>query len=333
MGDPAGIGGELTLKAWLARDRCPPFLAIDDPERLAFLAKALELPVPIRIVASSDDATAIFPEALPVLAEPLIHAAIPGQPDPANAEAVIGSIRKAVRMALDGDAAAVVTNPIHKKSLADAGFPHPGHTEFLAELTGRDRAIMMLACPALRVVPVTVHLPLAEAIRRLDAETLVEAGRITAEALRRDFAIEAPRLSVAALNPHAGEDGLLGDEERRIIAPAVARLKQAGVTASGPHPADSLFHPRARTLYDAVLCLYHDQALIPLKTIDFDHGVDITLGLPIIRTSPDHGTAFDIAGLGVASAESLLSALCNASVMAANRAASDARDKTGPTAR
>jgi len=321
MGEPAGIGGEITLKAWRAeKDSGNTFYVIDDPERLSAAAEALGLDIPVSPITRAEEAPALFPRALPVLPQFLPRPVQPGRPDAANAGAVLASIRLAVEAAMAGEAAAVVTNPIHKKTLADAGFRHPGHTEFLGELTGAERPVMMLACPGLRVVPVTVHAPLATAIGRLTTGSIVAAARITYEALQRDFAIAAPRLAVAGLNPHAGEQGMLGSEEREIIAPAVERLRRDGLSVTGPAPADSLFHARARAQYDAVICMYHDQALIPLKTLDFDNGVDITLGLPVVRTSPDHGTAFEIAGRGVARESSLLAALRLARSMAEHRA-------------
>ncbi|MDX1482989.1 MAG: 4-hydroxythreonine-4-phosphate dehydrogenase PdxA [Alphaproteobacteria bacterium] len=322
MGEPAGIGGEITLKAWLAERRSgQPFFVIDDPDRLEALARHLALPVPISVIRQPAEANSAFARALPVLLQPLPRQVEPGKPNPSNAQAVLESIRRAVAVTSSGDAAAVVTNPIHKKSLAEAGFGHPGHTEFLADLTGTSEPVMMLACPGLRVVPLTVHAPLKQAIGQLNTEMIVAKGRITAAALRRDFAVPVPRLAIAGLNPHAGEDGMLGREEADIIIPAVERLRGDGLVVSGPAPADSLFHAGVRDTYDAVLCMYHDQALIPLKTIDFDHGVDITLGLPLVRTSPDHGTAFDIAGQGTARETSLLAALRLARLMAANREA------------
>jgi 4-hydroxythreonine-4-phosphate dehydrogenase len=322
MGEPAGIGGEVALKAWLARrlKHLPPFFMIDDPERLEALAARLGLASPIRVIAEPEQATAAFSEALPVLPQPLPVAVEPGHPTPANGAAVIAAIERATTLAQGGRAAAIVTNPIHKKSLYEAGFRYPGHTEFLAALAGVARPVMMLAVPGLRVVPVTIHLPLADALSGLDTDAIVHCGRVTAESLTRDFAIAEPRLAVAGLNPHAGEDGGLGREENAIIAPAIEALRAAGIRTSGPAPADTLFHPRARARYDAAICMYHDQALIPLKTIDFDHGVNITLGLPFVRTSPDHGTAFDIAGTGGASAESLIAALRMAGEMAERRA-------------
>jgi 4-hydroxythreonine-4-phosphate dehydrogenase len=243
----------------------------------------------------------------------------PGRPDPANAPAVLEAIRRAVSLAGARRVAAVVTNPIHKKTLYNAGFRHPGHTEFLAELAGGAKPVMLLACPGLRVVPVTIHQPLREALDALTTARIVDAGLITAAALKHDFAIPNPNLAVAGLNPHAGEEGALGREEIEIIAPAVAALRAEGIAVEGPLPADTLFLAAARRRYDAVLCMYHDQALIPLKTIDFERGVNVTLGLPFVRTSPDHGTAFNLAGRGVASAESLIAALCLAGEMAAAR--------------
>ena len=324
MGEPAGIGGEVALLAWLARrtKRVPPFLLIDDPERLTALAARLGVAVPVRSVREPAEAAALFATALPVLPEVVPRPVEPGRPDPANGRAVIAAIARAVDLCRAGLASAVVTNPIHKKSLYDAGFRHPGHTEFLAELAGVAAPVMMLAVPGLRVVPVTVHLPLAEALHSLDGRAIVRCGRVTAEALARDFGIRDPRMAVAGLNPHAGESGGMGKEELEMIAPAIDELCASGIRARGPLPADTLFHPRARARYDAALCMYHDQALIPLKTIDFDHGVNVTLGLPFVRTSPDHGTAFDIAGTGTASPESLVAALTMAAEMAQRRSAS-----------
>jgi len=323
MGEPAGIGGEITLKAWLRRaEGVPPFFAIDDPDRLGRLAETLGWTVPVRAVAGPEEAAACFGEALGVLPRRLAHPVLMGRPDPANARAVIAAIVSAVELARAGRAAAVVTNPIQKETLYTAGFRHPGHTEFLEELAGNDaKAIMMLACPGLRVVPVTVHLALRDAVQRLKTEAIVAAGRITARALMSDFGLDRPRLAVAGLNPHAGENGTMGREEIEIIAPAVETLRSEGHSVTGPFPADTLFHAAARRRYDAVICMYHDQALIPLKTIDFDRGVNVTLGLPFIRTSPDHGTATDIAGKGSANPDSLIAALQMAGEMAERRGA------------
>ena len=325
MGEPAGIGGELSLKAWLAHkpaDR--PFFVLDDATRLAALAGDLRLDVRVQEIARPADAATVFATALPVLAVKLRAPATPGRPDPVNAPATLEAIERGAALALSGEIAGVVTNPIQKKTLQDAGFRHPGHTEFLAELAGGAagkpaKVAMMLACPGLRVVPVTIHLSLAEAVRALDAEGIVRVGRITATALTALFGIARPRLVVAALNPHAGEQGTMGDEERRKIMPAIETLRGDGIDVRGPAPADTLFHPAARATYDAALCMYHDQALIPIKTIDFSGGVNVTLGLPFVRTSPDHGTALDIAGTGRADPASLIAALAMADDMARRR--------------
>ncbi len=323
MGEPAGIGGEIAMKAWFGRaEGVPPFYLIDDPDRLARVAASLGWPVSIRPIAAPEEATGIFPEALPVAPLGATVRGRPGHPDPADAAAIVGAIAAAVADVRAGRAAALVTNPIHKDSLYRAGFRHPGHTEYLAELAGPGAvAVMMLACPGLRVVPVTIHLALRRAVESLSADAIVTAGRITDAALRRDFGIEAPVLAVAGLNPHAGEAGGLGREEIEIIEPALAALRQDGIDARGPLAADTMFHAEARRTYDAALCMYHDQALIPIKTIDFDGGVNVTLGLPFVRTSPDHGTAFAIAGKGVARAGSLVAALRLAAAMAATRRA------------
>lgn len=314
MGDPAGIGGEIARAAWqILRGSGPVFFLLDDPARLKGTT-------PLRIIAEPEEAEACFATALPVLPVPLAAAVHPGNPDPANAPAVIAAIERAVALARAGRAAGVVTNPISKAVLYRAGFKHPGHTEFLAALTGTAHPVMMLASPLLRVVPVTVHVALRAAIEALSLEAIVTAGRITAASLRQDFAIPSPRLAIAGLNPHAGEEGTMGTEEQMLIAPAIAALRAEGIAVAGPLPPDTLFTEAARARYDAALCMYHDQALIPLKTLDMTHGVNVTLGLPIVRTSPDHGTAFDIAGQGVADPSSLVAALQLAAVIAANRA-------------
>ncbi len=318
MGDPAGIGGEIAVGAWHAlRATGPVFFAIDDPARLAALGTE------VHVVADPGEAAAVFRHALPVL--PLVLPGgppVPGRPEAAHAASVIGSIERAVALALAGAAGGVVTNPVNKAALYAAGFAHPGHTEFLAALTGvPGREVMMLASPMLRVVPVTVHVALRDAVAGLTTGAIVAAGRTTAGALVRDFGIMAPRLAVAGLNPHAGEGGALGGEDAAIVAPAIAALRAAGIDASGPWPPDTMFTPAARARYDAALCMYHDQALIPLKTLDVDGGVNVTLGLPIVRTSPDHGTAYDIAGQGIASPASLIAALRLAAALAARRAA------------
>lgn len=312
MGDPAGIGGEIAVAAW--RAGAPRFVVLADPDWLAAHG------APVRLVAHPDEAT--FADAIAVIPVPLAAPARPGHPDPANAAATIASIERAVRLAQSGAVTAIVTNPIAKSVLQRAGFPHPGHTEFLAELTGvPGRQVMMLACPELRVVPVTIHVSLRRALDTLDTAAIVETARTTALALRRDFGIASPRLAVAGLNPHAGEDGTMGTEERTLIQPAIDALREDGLSVSGPWPPDTMFTPRARSAYDVAICMYHDQALIPLKTVDMAGGVNVTLGLPIVRTSPDHGTAFDIAGRGVADPASLLAALRMAEEIAAHRAA------------
>ena len=321
MGDPAGIGGELTLRAWMLWRGRGTFVALDDPERLQVLANVLGLDVSIVVVGSAAEAMAVFPDALPVLPVPLAVAPTPGQPDPANAPAVVTSIEQATRLAMTGEAGAVVTNPINKAALYDAGFSYPGHTEFLAALTGAvGKQIMMLASPDLRVVPVTVHASLRKSIEMITTARIVAAARTTAAALRRDFGLATPRLAVAGLNPHAGEQGALGDEETTVIEPAIAELRSEGLDISGPWPPDTMFTASARARYDVAICMYHDQALIPLKTLDMTHGVNVTLGLPIVRTSPDHGTAYDIAGQGIADPSSLMAALDLAAFVAARRA-------------
>jgi 4-hydroxythreonine-4-phosphate dehydrogenase len=328
MGEPAGIGGELTLKAWLARHAAPdaiPFFALDDPQRLETTARMLGLNVPIAPIAAPAEAAARFRDALPVLAQPLAVPSEAGRPDVRNAQATIDSITRASLFARAGTASALVTNPVQKKVLQDGGFRHPGHTEYLAELGGSDgrpaSVVMMLACRELRVVPVTIHVSLRRAIELLSADLIVEAAHVTVSGLRRDLALAAPRLAVAGLNPHAGEEGSMGDEDLRIVKPAVERLRAEGIAVRGPLPPDTMFHAAARATYDVALCMYHDQALIPLKTIDFAGGVNVTLGLPFIRTSPDHGTALDIAGTGRADPTSFLAALDMASDMARRRRA------------
>jgi 4-hydroxythreonine-4-phosphate dehydrogenase len=315
LGEPAGIGPDLALSVWLRRAELgvPDFYVVADADFLRRRAEQLGLDVALSMVTPSS-AAAAFRTALPVVALDAKVSAEPGRPDRSSAPAAIASIRRAVADVLAGSAAAVVTNPIAKNVLYKSGFAEPGHTEFLARLvqeaTGRSlRPVMLLWAPELAVVPVTIHLPLRQIFERLSTELIVDTGRIVARDLRMRFGIARPRLAIAGLNPHAGEDGTLGEEDRSIVAPAVARLAAEGIDASGPLPADSLFHAAARASYDAALCMYHDQALIPIKTLAFDHAVNVTLGLPIVRTSPDHGTAFDIAGTGKADATSLVAAL------------------------
>jgi 4-hydroxythreonine-4-phosphate dehydrogenase len=323
MGEPAGIGGEIALAAWRRRDQgVSPFYVLDHPDRLSALANGLGWNIAVRAIGAPAEAAAVFADAVPVLPLSAAPRARAGRPDPADARLVLEAIDRAVADARDGRAAAVVTNPINKAALYRAGFNHPGHTEYLAELAGlKGPAVMMLACPELRVVPVTIHHALREAIGLVTKEAIVHAGTVVDAALKRDFGIAAPRLAIAGLNPHAGEAGGLGREDLDIVAPAVATLREAGIDARGPLAADTMFHPAARATYDAALCMYHDQALIPIKTIDFDGGVNVTLGLPFVRTSPDHGTAFDIAGKGIARPDSLIAALRLAGEMATRRAA------------
>ncbi len=313
MGEPAGIGAEIAAGAWAAlRASGPAFALIDDGGR--------NFGVPVARIDRPAQAAAAFPTALPVLHRPLAAPARPGHPDAANAPAVIAAIEQAVALVKGGQAAAMVTNPIQKSALYAAGFRHPGHTEFLAELDGSATPpVMMLACPQLRVVPITIHEPLAQAIARLTPALIIEHARITAAALRRDFGIAQPRLAIAGLNPHAGEAGTIGREEITIVAPAIAALRAEGIDARGPMPPDTMFTALARPGYDAAICLYHDQALIPIKTLDMHGGVNVTLGLSFIRTSPDHGTALDIAGSGRADPASLIAALRMAAELARHR--------------
>jgi len=323
MGDPAGVGGDVTLKAWRDhRMEIAPFFVIDDPDRLQRLAKHLGYAVPVEAIETPSQTAAVYSRALPVLPERLAAAAEPGKLDPVNGPAVRHSIERAVELTQTGHAGAVVTNPIHKLGLSKSGFAYPGHTEFLAALAGIDsEPVMMLSSPnVLSVVAITRHVSVRAALDLLSPELIEETARITDLALKQDFGLTRPHLVMAGLNPHAGEGGIMGDEESRIIEPAIRRLRAAGLDVKGPYPADTLFNPRMRATYDAALCMYHDQALIPIKTIAFDSAVNVTLGLPFIRTSPDHGTALDIAGTGVADESSLVAALAMAGRMAKNRA-------------
>ena len=315
LGEPAGIGPDLALSVWRRRSALdvPPFYLIADPDFLKSRAELLRLDVPI-VTVTPRTAAAAFGSALPVVAIDVPVTAAPGRPDRSSAPAAVASIRRATADVMAGSAAAVVTNPVAKNVLYNWGFAEPGHTEFLAtlvhEATGKSlRPVMMLWSPELAVVPVTIHLPLREIFKQLSVELVVDTGRIVARDLARRFGLPHPRLAVAGLNPHAGEAGTLGEEDVTIVAPAVARLVADGIDARGPLPADSLFHAQARATYDVALCMYHDQALIPIKTLAFDHAVNVTLGLPFVRTSPDHGTAFDIAGTGRADPTSLVAAL------------------------
>ena len=325
-GEPAGIGPDITLKAWLRRNelKLPAFYWLGDAASLDRRAKALGLNVRLAEV-SPEDAGRTFAQALPVVATGHTATAQPGHPDDSSAGAAIASIRQAVGNVMAGQAGAVVTNPIAKNVLYRAGFRHPGHTEYLAELAATSAStpqpVMMLWSPALAVVPVTIHVSLREALAQLSSDLIVTTARIAAAELKSHFGIARPRLAVSGLNPHAGEDGSLGTEDQTIVAPAVNRLRGEGLEIRGPLPADTMFHEAARRTYDCAICMYHDQALIPIKTLAFEDAVNVTLGVPFIRTSPDHGTAFDIAGTGKANPSSLIAALRLAARMADARRA------------
>lgn len=322
LGDPAGVGPELIAAAWARREaeELVPFFVAGGPDLLAQAAHSRGISLPITQIYHPAEALDCFDYSLPVLAgiDCDYH---PGAPDHAGAELALASLDEACRLTVAGEAAGLVTGPIAKARLAEVGFTHPGQTEFVAAACGvaAEDAVMMLAGPQLRTVPLTVHIALSEVPARLSAELIVRRARIVAQALRQDFGIEHPRLAIAALNPHAGEEGRMGDEEARIIAPAITTLQAEGLHVTGPHPADALFAPRARASYDAALCMYHDQALIPLKALDFDQGVNVTLGLPAIRTSPDHGTAFAIAGKNQADPGAMIAAIRMAGLCAMRR--------------
>ncbi len=326
MGDPAGIGPDIALMAYGRRREAPlpPFVFVGRAGVLQERARLLKLDVPVHVVDTPAAGLRAFGDALPVIDTGAALTVRAGAPDPANAPATIEAIERAVAMVRDGQAAAVVTNPIAKHVLHDAGFAHPGHTEFLAALVadGADvpLPVMMLWSPDLAVVPVTIHVALRRVPDLLSTDLIVRTARIVARDLRARFGIASPRLALAGLNPHAGENGAMGVEDDAVVRPAVEMLQAEGIAATGPHPADTLFRAAARGRYDAALCMYHDQALIPIKTIAFDDAVNVTLGLPFIRTSPDHGTAFDIAGTGRARPDSLMAALRLAARMAGSRA-------------
>ena len=323
MGEPAGIGPEVTLKAWAARaaEGLPAFFAVGAPSLYSDLAARLNIDVPVAEITGADEACAHFDGALPILPVTLAAPVAPGHLAPANAPSVMKAIDIACDLASAGAASGIVTNPIHKRALYDAGLDVPGHTEYLAQRTGGATPVMMLSCAGLRVVPVTVHVALKSVAPTLTTAMIAEKGVILARALKRDLGIAHPRIAVAGLNPHAGEEGHIGREEIEVIAPALDAIRREGADVSGPLPPDTMFHAAARARYDAALCMYHDQALIPLKTIDFEHGVNTTLGLPIVRTSPDHGTALDIAGRGVAHPGSLIAAIRLAHEIARHRSA------------
>jgi 4-hydroxythreonine-4-phosphate dehydrogenase len=312
LGDPAGVGPELIAEAWARREvaALPAFFAVGGARLLRAAAAARGIDLAVTAITDPDEAAAAFAHALPVLG-PLDGDYRPGEPDREGAALALASLTEAARLADEGSADALVTGPVAKARLAEIGFDFPGQTEFVASICGvsASDAVMMLAGPSLRTVPLTVHVALADVPQLVTAAMIERKGAIVAEALMRDFGIAAPRLAVAALNPHAGEDGLMGSEDANVVAPAIAALRERGIDATGPHSADALFAAHMRPTYDVALCMYHDQALIPVKALDFDEGVNVTLGLPLIRTSPDHGTAFGIAGKGVASAGAMIAAI------------------------
>ena len=324
LGDPAGVGPELIAAAWARREaeRLSPFVAVGGAHLLKKAAVRRGIDLPVRLVASPAEAAEAFGAALPVL-DGLDGDYRPGEPDEAGARLALASLTEAARLALEEAASALVTGPVAKALLAQVGFTQPGQTEFVADMCGvvREDAVMMLAGPSVRTVPLTIHEAIADVPRLLSAELIVRRARVVARAIARDFGIAHPRLAVCGLNPHAGEQGRFGDEEARIIAPAIATLRAEGLDVTGPHPADTLFAPRERERYDVALTMYHDQALIPIKALDFDQGVNVTLGLPIVRTSPDHGTAFAIAGKGEADPGALCAAIRMAGECAARRGA------------
>jgi len=326
VGDPSGVGPEIAMDAWRLRKKAgvPPFYLLADPEQIAARAALAGKAVPVEVTTAGDAATS-FEQALPVVALSHRLSERPGQPDAGNASGIVEAIDRAVEDVRKGVAAALVTNPIAKKSLYQAGFRYPGHTEYLGHLAERITGepatpIMMIVGPELRTVPVTIHIPLSEVPRQLTTDMILTAARITAQDLEERFGVRKPRLAIAGLNPHAGEGGSIGKEDEEIVSPAVEALRREGIDAVGPLPADTMFHAAARRKYDAALCMYHDQALIPAKTLGFDDAVNVTLGLPFIRTSPDHGTAFDIAGKGIARPDSLIAALKLARFMADRQA-------------
>jgi 4-hydroxythreonine-4-phosphate dehydrogenase len=319
LGEPAGIGPDLTLKLWTERNlrKLPPFFFVADADFVTARAKALSLDIPLA-VGSPADAARNFSNALPIVAASALATAAPGKPDASSAKAARASIDLAVHLVQQGKAAAVVTNPIAKHVMQAGGFSFPGHTEYLAHLAGGNlRPIMLIWSEELAVIPITIHLPLRAVPDALSADLIVESGRIAARDYREKFKISNPRLAVCGLNPHAGEEGTMGREDIEIVAPAINRLRAEGIEASGPHPADSLFHEHARKYYDVALGMYHDQVLAPVKALAFDRAVNVTLGLPFVRTSPDHGTAFDLAGSGTANPSSLEAALKLAARLAA----------------
>ena len=318
MGEPAGIGGEIACLAWAQQaDSIPPIFLIDDPERIINLSQIIKHKIKVKTIKRAAQALDVWPESIPILPISLNSPVTPGKVDTSNASCVISSLDLAIKLVENGEAAALITNPIQKSALRSAGFREPGHTEYLAKATNaRNKPVMMLSGPELRVVPVTIHMPLIEAARSLNTDDIIHCSVVTAVALKQYFNIADPRLTIAGLNPHAGENGLFGDQELKLITPAIDKIREKGIRVHGPSPADTIFHSEARKNYDAVICMYHDQALIPLKMLDFYKSVNITLGLSIIRTSPDHGTALDIAGKGIADPSSFIEAVHDAATMA-----------------
>ena len=321
MGEPSGIGVEITLKAWLRRQEFAlgPFFLIADIDEVSRCANTLNLDIPVSRIEEINGATAAFSSSIPVLHQAQPVKSVTGSPNPANTPAVLGAIEAAVKLAMDGAVNAVVTNPIQKESISKAAFRFNDHTNYLGHLAGSVPTVMMLATKDLKVVPATVHMSLQDAIASITTSMLVDCARMTDQSLREDFEISSPRLVMSGLNPHAGEGGLFGFEEDLIIGPAIHQLVAEGIDIRGPIAADSLFHTKARETYDAAICMYHDQALIPIKTLDFEHAVNTTLGLPFVRTSPDHGTALDIAGKNRASPSSLIEAIRMAQTISYNR--------------
>ncbi|MFC3713307.1 4-hydroxythreonine-4-phosphate dehydrogenase PdxA [Sphingoaurantiacus capsulatus] len=323
LGDPSGIGPEIVAKAWDARNEIalPPFFAVGNQTSLERVWGG-----PIRLIGTPSEAIETFRDALPLIQVDDPGAIVPGEPNLPGARCALDSLEIAVGLTRSGASSALVTGPVSKSQLYAIGFSHPGQTEFIAERCGiaYENTAMMLAGPTLRTVPVTLHMPLIEAATKLTTDLIISRARTVWRGLQRDFGIEAPRLAVAGFNPHAGEGGALGMEEIEIIAPAIEALRAEGIDAVGPLPADSMFHERARADYDAAICMYHDQALIPLKAIHFDEGVNMTLGLPIVRTAPDHGTAFGIAGAGIARPDAMIAAIRMAAECAERRAAREA---------
>jgi 4-hydroxythreonine-4-phosphate dehydrogenase len=320
IGDPAGIGPEVLAKAWVKRreERLRPFFAIGDVRSISTIWKG-----PLRKIGDPSEAAACFDEALPIMEVEDAGEIVPGKPNTPGARCAIASLEIAVGIVRENAASAIVTGPVSKAELYAIGFTHSGQTEFVAERCGVSpgNVAMMLAGPTLRTVCITTHVPLARVAELLTVELVVSRARVTARGLQRDFGIESPRIAMAGFNPHAGEGGALGREEIEILFPAIEQLREEGIDIVGPLAADTMFHPRARARYDAALCTYHDQALIPLKTLHFDEGVNMTLGLPIVRVAPDHGTAFEIAGKGLAEPGATIAAIRMAGEAAERRAA------------